>query len=78
MGRFVHTSNLAHNNNIGTIMATGTIGQIFEAPLVAIGMSDATPTKSHVLGGMLYGLVGGWIAGVARGKAKPSANVLGF
>lgn len=59
-------------------METGTFGQLVESILVAFGLSDATPTKTHVMGGMLYGAVIGWIAGVARGKAKPSANVIGF
>jgi hypothetical protein len=51
---------------------------MISAPLVAIGISTETPTKAHLWGMALYSAVGGYILGVARGKAKPASNILGF
>lgn len=57
---------------------TSTFSQMISAPLVAIGISTETPTKAHLWGMALYSAVGGYILGVARGKAKPASNILGF
>jgi hypothetical protein len=57
---------------------TSTFTQMVTAPLVAIGVSDDTPTKAHLWGMGLYAGLGGYILGVYRGKAKPSSNFLGF
>ncbi|AAF63311.1 P9 [Pseudomonas phage phi8] len=54
------------------------ITDLFQAPLVAVGASDATPSKNHVIGGLLWGFLIGWILGVRQGKNNPAGNILGF